>query len=30
MAFDWYQNIDSDDLDALVAFLRSPKPVKTK
>ena len=29
MAFDWYQNIDSEDLNDLVAFLRSLKPVKS-
>jgi mono/diheme cytochrome c family protein len=27
MAFDWYQNISPDDLDDLVAFLRTLKPV---
>src|SRR5205085_1957722 len=26
MAFDWYKNISSDDLDALVAYLRSLRP----
>lgn len=26
MAFDWYKNISADDLDALVAYLRSLKP----
>ena len=30
MAFDWYQNIDSADLNDLVAFLRSLKPVKSE
>ena len=30
MAFDWYQNIDSADLNDLVAFLRSLKPVKSQ
>jgi mono/diheme cytochrome c family protein len=29
MAFDWYQNIGDSDLDMLVAYLRSLKPVKT-
>jgi mono/diheme cytochrome c family protein len=29
MAFDWYKSLSGDDLDALVAFLRSLKPVKT-
>ena len=29
MAFDWYQNINSEDLNDLVAFLRSLKPIKT-
>ena len=29
MAFDWYQNMTSADLNDLVAFLRSLKPVKT-
>ena len=29
MAFDWYKNIDNADLNALVAYLRSLKPVKT-
>ena len=29
MAFDWYKTMSNDDLDALVAFLRSLKPVKT-
>jgi mono/diheme cytochrome c family protein len=28
MAFDWYKNISSDDLDALVAYLRTLKPAK--
>jgi hypothetical protein len=26
MAFGWYKNISADDLDALVAYLRSLKP----
>jgi mono/diheme cytochrome c family protein len=26
MAFDWYKNISADDLDALVAYLRTLKP----
>ena len=30
MAFDWYKNMSKDDLDDLVAFLRSLKPVKTE
>ena len=29
MAFDWYQNISSEDLNDLVLFLRSLKPVKS-
>lgn len=29
MAFDWYKNMSSEDLDDLVAFLRTLKPVKT-
>jgi mono/diheme cytochrome c family protein len=29
MAFDWYQNITNEDLNDLVAFLRSLKPVKS-
>jgi mono/diheme cytochrome c family protein len=29
MAFDWYKNLSKDDLDDLVAFLRTLKPVKT-
>lgn len=29
MAFDWYKGMDDADLDALVAFLRTLKPVKT-
>ncbi len=29
MAFDWYQNMSNADLNDLVAFLRSLKPVKT-
>ena len=29
MAFDWYQTMSSEDLDDLVAFLRTLKPVKT-
>ena len=28
MAFDWYKNIEGRDLDALVAYLRTLKPVK--
>jgi mono/diheme cytochrome c family protein len=28
MAFEWYKNISSDDLDALVAYLRTLKPAK--
>jgi mono/diheme cytochrome c family protein len=30
MAFDWYKNISSADLNDLIAFLRSLKPVKTQ
>ncbi len=30
MAFDWYKGMADDDLDALVAFLRTLKPVKTE
>lgn len=30
MAFDWYKNISDADLDALVAYLRTLKPVKTE
>ncbi|HXQ50252.1 MAG TPA: cytochrome c [Stellaceae bacterium] len=30
MAFDWYQTMSQPDLDALVAFLRTLKPVPTK
>ena len=30
MAFDWYQNMSNADLNDLVAFLRSLKPVKTQ
>jgi mono/diheme cytochrome c family protein len=30
MAFDWYKNMSSDDLDDLVAFLRTLKPVSTQ
>jgi hypothetical protein len=29
MPFDWYAKIAPDDLDALVAYLRSLKPLKT-
>jgi len=28
MAFDWYQNMSDDDVDALVAFLRTLKPAQ--
>jgi hypothetical protein len=28
MAFEWYKNIDSSDLDALVAYLRTLNPAK--
>jgi mono/diheme cytochrome c family protein len=28
MAFDWYKNISQDDLDALIAYLRTLKPAK--
>jgi mono/diheme cytochrome c family protein len=27
MAFDWYKNIDNDDMNALIAYLRSLKPL---
>jgi mono/diheme cytochrome c family protein len=30
MAFDWYQNLSDADADALIAFLRSLKPVKSE
>ena len=30
MAFDWYKSIKENDLDALVAYLRTLKPVKTR
>jgi hypothetical protein len=30
MAFDWYKNIAPDDLDDLVAFLRTLKPVASR
>ena len=30
MAFDWYKNISDEDMDDLVAFLRTLKPVKTE
>ena len=30
MAFDWYKNILNEDLNDLIAFLRSLKPVKTQ
>jgi mono/diheme cytochrome c family protein len=30
MAFDWYKNLSAGDLDDLVAFLRTLKPVKTQ
>ncbi len=30
MAFDWYQNMSNTDLNDLIAFLRSLKPVKTQ
>jgi len=29
MAFDWHQNISDADLEILVGYLRSLKPVKT-
>ena len=30
MAFDWYKNILNEDLNDLIAFLHSLKPVKTQ
>ena len=30
MAFDWYKNISNADLNDLIAFLRSLKPVKSQ
>ena len=30
MAFDWYAKIAPEDLDALVAYLRTVKPLKTR
>ncbi len=30
MAFDWYKTMSDEDLDDLVAFLRTLKPVKTE
>jgi hypothetical protein len=29
MAFDWYKNTTNEDMNDLIAFLRSLKPVKT-
>jgi mono/diheme cytochrome c family protein len=30
MAFEWYKNINKDDMDALVAFIRTLKPIKSE
>jgi len=30
MAFDWYKNMSNPDLNDLIAFLRSLKPVKSQ